>query len=109
MTQPREGVTEGQADPALTIGAILAQSAARAPGRAAVEEGDRVLTFAQLLEQAQRLASCLADLGIGKGDMVALVLPNCSAFIVAHYALARMGAVIAPVNAQLKSRLLREA
>lgn len=109
MTQPREGVTEGQGDPALTIGSILAQSTARAPGRAAIEEGDRVLTFAQLLEQAQRLASCLADLGIGKGDTVALLLPNCSAFIVAHYALARMGAVIAPVNAQLKGRLLREA
>src|SRR5262245_10992981 len=109
MTQSKQGVTGGEANPGLTIGSILARSAARAPGRAAVEEGARVLTFADLLEQAERLASCLTDLGIGKGDTVALVLPNCSAFIVAHYALARMGAVIAPVNAQLKSRLLREA
>src|SRR5262245_61169092 len=109
MTQSKQGVTGGEANPGLTLGSILAQSAARAPGRAAVEEGDRVLTFTELLEQAQRLASGLADLGIGKGDTVALVLPNCSAFIVAHYALARMGAVIAPVNSQLKSRLLREA
>jgi long-chain acyl-CoA synthetase len=53
----------------------------------------RRLTYRQLRDEAEQFAGALASLGVKKGDRVGLVLPNCPQFVVAFYALQRLGAV----------------
>jgi long-chain acyl-CoA synthetase len=53
----------------------------------------KTLTYRQLKDEAERFARALRSLGIGKGDRVGLVLPNSPQYVVAFYALQRLGAV----------------
>ena len=49
----------------------------------------------ELADQVDRAAAGLAALGVGPGDRVAIVLPNCPQHVVAFYAVLRLGAVVA--------------
>jgi long-chain acyl-CoA synthetase len=53
----------------------------------------RRLTYRQLKDEAERFARALRSLGLEKGDRVGLVLPNSPQYVVAFYALQRLGAV----------------
>jgi long-chain acyl-CoA synthetase len=53
----------------------------------------KTLTYRQLKEEAERFARALRSMGIGKDDRVGLVLPNSPQYVVAFYALQRLGAV----------------
>jgi long-chain acyl-CoA synthetase len=53
----------------------------------------RRLSYRELKEEAERFAGALVSLGIRRGDRVGLVLPNCPQYVVAFYALQRLGAV----------------
>ena len=59
------------------------------------------ITYAQFLERARRLASALAQAGVGKGDTVAIMAPNIPAMLEAHYAVPMLGAVLCPINIRL--------
>ncbi|KIF80851.1 acyl-CoA synthetase [Noviherbaspirillum autotrophicum] len=56
------------------------------------------LTYAQLHAQANRLANVLRDLGVGRGDRVAIILPQRPETAVAHIACYRLGAVAMPLS-----------
>jgi len=56
--------------------------------------GDTKLTFKEVNELANRLANALIDLGIRKGDRVALYMPNCPQFLIAYYAILKAGGVV---------------
>ena len=76
--------------------------AARVYGpRVAVIHGERRYTYAQFLERARRLASALADAGVGKGDTVAIMAPNIPEMLEAHYAVPMLGAVLCSINIRL--------
>jgi acyl-CoA synthetase (AMP-forming)/AMP-acid ligase II len=60
--------------------------------------GDRRLTYAQLNQKAGSLAAALHELGIGRGDRIAIDLPNWPEFIISMCACARLGAVMVPLN-----------
>jgi long-chain acyl-CoA synthetase len=51
--------------------------------RPAVHFLGTTLTFEQLMTYADRFAACLADRGIGKGDVVSVSLPNCPQYLIA--------------------------
>lgn len=57
-----------------------------------------VLTYGELLDQVNRLASALAALGVEEGDRVALLLPNCPQAVIAYYAVLKLGAVVVQTN-----------
>jgi long-chain acyl-CoA synthetase len=59
---------------------------------------DAILTYQELNDLANRLANALAALDVGKGDRVALYLPNCPQYIIAYYAALKLGAILAPHN-----------
>jgi acyl-CoA synthetase (AMP-forming)/AMP-acid ligase II len=69
--------------------------------------GDGRATYGQLREGATDLAYGLHELGIGKGDKVAVILLPSSEFVVLFFSLAELGAVIVPINPQLRPRQLR--
>src|SRR3954463_15192402 len=76
--------------------------AARVYGpRVAVIHGERRYTYAQFLHRARRLASALADAGVGKGDTVAIMAPNIPEMLEAHYAVPMLGAVLCSINTRL--------
>ncbi len=56
------------------------------------------LTFRQLKEQADKFASALVRLGIKQHDRVGIMLPNCPQYIVAAFALLRLGATVVNIN-----------
>jgi crotonobetaine/carnitine-CoA ligase len=65
------------------------------------------LTVAQVKALADRLASGLDAHGVKAGDHVAVMLPNCVDFAVLTFALARLGAVMVPVNTAYHGILLQ--
>jgi long-chain acyl-CoA synthetase len=56
------------------------------------------LTYATLERESQAFAAALHDLGVKRGDRVALLLPNCPQFFVAELAAWKLGAIVAPLN-----------
>ena len=58
----------------------------------------RKTSYKQLRRDADRLAGALRELGVRKGDRVALVLPNCPAAVTAFFAITRLGAVMVACN-----------
>ena len=72
--------------------------------RAAVRLLDSVLTYAELDERSAGVAGLLADLGVGPGDRVGIMLPNVLEFPVIYYGVLRAGAVVVPMNPLLRSR-----
>ena len=82
----------------------LTTTAEKHGDRPAVRLDDLTLSYADLLEGAQRVAALLTDKGVGPGDRVGLVLPNVPAFPVLFYGAVSMGAVVVPMNPLLKGR-----
>jgi long-chain acyl-CoA synthetase len=86
-----------------TLAEIIADTAATNGGKAAVIFQDQPISYAQLNEQIERAANALAARGIAHGDRVALMLPNTPHFIIAYYAILRLGAVVVPLNVLYKA------
>ena len=92
-----------------TMGASLDRAAERFGGREAFnyfELGER-LTYQDLKDQADRAANALAAIGVRKGSHVAIMLPNIPAYPIAWFALAKLGAVMVPVNNRYTARELK--
>jgi fatty-acyl-CoA synthase len=82
----------------LNVGEILSVNAQLNPGRLAVKDLRRSLTYAQFEERANRLANAFAGLGLGKGDRVAIYAHNCLEWMEIYAACAKSGVVAVPVN-----------
>jgi crotonobetaine/carnitine-CoA ligase len=68
---------------------------------------DGEVTYGEVDAAADRMARRLAGAGIGRGDHVGLMLPNCADFVHLVFALARLGAVAVPINIAYRGELLR--
>ena len=69
----------------------------------ALVDRDRPVTYGELDSEARRLAAGLAALGVGRGDRVALWLPNLPAWLACFFACGRLGAIAVSVNTRFKS------
>ncbi|MGW4407743.1 acyl-CoA synthetase [Nonomuraea sp. NPDC004702] len=87
-----------------TIGDLLRRSAARFPAKTAVIYGNVRQSYADLDLEVNRTANALAARGVAKGDRFALFSHNNHAFVVAYFALARLGAISVPINFMLGPR-----
>ena len=77
---------------------ILRITAAEVPDRPATAFLGQHLTFYQLRDQADRFATALSRLGIQQGDRVGIMLANCPQYVIAAFALFRLGATVVNVN-----------
>lgn len=84
------------------IGTLLRRTARRLPHKLAVQCGATRWTYAEFDAIADRLAAGLAERGVGHGDRVAILARNSHAFAALRFALARLGAVLVPINFMLK-------
>ena len=75
-------------------------------GVAAIYRGDPV-SFVELRALVERFSRALRGIGVGPGDRVALVMPNCLHSMVCYLGAIRAGAVAVPVNIRLKPEEMR--
>ena len=90
------------------LGALLDEAARDDPGKIALNffEVDEKITYRELADRTRSLASGLSQIGVQKGSRVVVMLPNIAAFPITWLALARLGAVMVPVNARYTPREL---
>lgn len=87
----------------VTLGERLREWAARHGERVALVDGEARCSYAELDRRADRLAAGFARLGVTRGDVVLLQLPNGAAFAATLFALLRIGAL--PLLAMPSQRL----
>lgn len=85
----------------LLVGDIFANAARAVPDRPAAARGDAQLTFAQLDRRANRVARRLRAMGIGHGDRVVVWSDTSLDTLPFFVALAKLGAVFAPIGTML--------
>jgi fatty-acyl-CoA synthase len=85
-----------------TLADLLRRSARRCPNKTAVICGDTTWSYAEFDAICDRLAAGLAGRGVGKGARVAILSRNSHAFAALRFSLARLGAVLVPINFMLK-------
>src|SRR6201993_5136480 len=95
-----------------TVDQLLAEAAAKAPEKVAIaadradcEQAPR-FTYRELESLVGRAASSLLRLGVGRGDIVTVQLPNWWEFVVIAFACSKIGAVMNPVMPILREREL---
>jgi fatty-acyl-CoA synthase len=81
-----------------SVAQVLEERAREHPERAFLVFGDRRFTYRQVDARASALAAALHELGVERGDRIALDLPNWPEFVVSMFAAAKLGAVIVPFN-----------
>lgn len=94
-----------------TIPALVAHAAATAPDLPVCDfiEDDERVTRRELEEQSSRLANALVAIGVRKGAVVGLMLPNRREYPITWVALAKIGAVAVPINPRYTERELAYA
>jgi long-chain acyl-CoA synthetase len=100
------GVPDSLSYPSATLDALLRESAARYPHHVCTSFFGAQLTYAQVDGLVDRFASGLVRLGVRHGDRVALMLPNCPQYVIAHFAVLRIGAIVVPCNPHYTAREL---
>ncbi len=90
--------------PGRPLGDILALTAVARPDKPATQFLGAELTYLDLKQRSDALTAALADLGIVKGDRVGIMLPNCPQYIIAAFAILRLGAVVVNINPSYTSR-----
>ena len=87
----------------MNISSMVEEHARRNPGWDAVVSEDLTLSWEEFNNRINRLGNALRNLGIKKGDRVALYLPNSPEYLISYFAIARIGAVAVPFNIMYKS------
>jgi len=87
----------------MNISKMVETHALRNPDRDAVIAEDIVLSWKDFNLKINCLGSALLQLGVKKGDRVALYLPNSPEYLISYFAVTRIGAVVVPLNIMYKS------
>lgn len=89
------------------LGALLRHQAGNYPDREFLVAGGQAWTYRAFDQWVDQIAGSLHALGLRKGDKLAIMLPNCAAFMGLWFACARLGLVEVPVNINYRGPLLR--
>ncbi len=99
-----EGVPKEIEVPDISLGQMLERSAERYPDNVAVTFINNKITYARLNQMANRFANVLKQLGVSKGDRVALLMPNTPQMVIAFYGVMKLGAVAVMFNPLYSAR-----
>jgi len=83
---------------------LLRKTAEKHPNHAALVYFDREISYKELDLASDKFATALADLGVKKGDKVAIFLPNTPQFIMAYYGAIKIGVVDTAISPLYKER-----
>lgn len=93
-------------DPDQPLHDYLRQHARRQPDKAAYLWYGRAVSYAQLDGASDAFAARLAQLGVKKGDPVALFMGNCPQYVMAHFGVQKLGAIVCPCGPLFKEHEL---
>ena len=91
----------------LLLGEMIARNGRKFPNKEAVIFGDTRLTYREFDARINRLAHALMDIGIKKGEHVAILMFNRHQYLESYFALAKIGAVAVPLNFRLHAEELK--
>jgi fatty-acyl-CoA synthase len=86
----------------MSVSQLLAKAVLANPDKEAVYDKYRRLTYKQLQTEANSIASGLLQIGIKKGDRVAVCLPNWHEFVAIYFAISLIGAIMVPFNTRYR-------
>jgi HIP---CoA ligase len=86
-----------------TIPEMVCSAADRFGGAEAIVDGPLRLTFAETVDRIRCAAGAFAELGVDKGERVAIWAPNSAEWIIAAFGLLTAGGVLVPVNTRFKA------
>jgi long-chain acyl-CoA synthetase len=97
------GVPETIDYPEIPLQGFLGDSVSRFPKNPAIIfpgafADERKVSYRELNEKSNRLANALMDMGVKKGDRVALLMPNCPQFVISYYAVLKVGGIVVATN-----------
>lgn len=84
--------------PAIPVHELLNNTTAKFPDNTAIIFYDNKLTYRQLNTLVDKFAAGLQQLGLKKGDRVAVYMANCPQSVIAYYAILRAGGIVVPSN-----------
>ncbi len=93
--------------PKISLTDLLKMTTERYPDQEAILFLGRSITYRSLLDDVYRLANSLKELGVRKGDRVAIMLPNSPQAVIAYYAVLLLGAIVVQVNPMYTERELK--
>ncbi len=97
----------------MNIGSLLPRHARYRPDHLAIVFNDHRLSFQKFNGRVNRFANAMLDLGVGKGDKIATILPNCLELLEVYWAVAKIGAVVVPLSTLTRGKglinLLRDS
>ena len=96
----------GEVTTLLPWGDLLVRGAAQHPDRDAFVFPEVRRSYEEMVERAVDVGRALVSLGVGKGDHVGILMPNCIDFLDVWFGCAFVGAVCVPINARFKAREL---
>src|SRR5690606_8216667 len=86
-----------------TLANWLARHAHATPDAPAIRHGDKVISYGELARKVGNLAAGLAELGIVKGEVVSVQLPNVPEFLIVYLAITSLGAVMSTIHMPYRS------
>jgi long-chain acyl-CoA synthetase len=99
-----EGVPKHIDYPEVPLFDLLRKTAEKYPNHTALVYFDREISYKELDVASDKFATALADLGVKKGDKVAIFLLNIPQFIMAYYGAIKIGAIVTAVVPLYKER-----
>jgi len=93
-----EGVVDMVDIPALSVPDLFDQVVEKFAQKTALIFYGKKISYAQLKDEVDRFATALADLGVAKGDTVALYLLNCPQYVITYFASLKVGAKVTPIS-----------
>ncbi len=85
-------------NPQVPLHAILSQTTEKYPQKTALTYGEHKISYAELDLFSSQFACALADLGVVKGERVAVFLPNIPQFVIAFFGALKSGAVVTTIS-----------
>jgi len=85
------------------LGALFDDTVAAHPDKTAIIFLDNPVSYRQLKRYVDSFATALYDLGVRKGDVIGIRLPNCVHYVIAYYAAMKLGAVVTANNPLYKA------
>jgi carnitine-CoA ligase len=86
---------------------LIEKQSKKEPDKVFLYFGDQEVTYKDFDENINRAANVFLDLGIKKGDRVCFFLPNCPEFLYGWLGLAKIGAILVPINTNYRTEETR--
>jgi long-chain acyl-CoA synthetase len=77
---------------------LFAKAVSNHPEKTAIVCDNITMSYQELNTKVEGFSRGLNSIGVGRGDCVALLLPNCPEFVIGFYAIAKLNGIVLPLN-----------